>query len=471
MSGEASYGLFIDFGSTFTKLVSMDIGSEQIIGRAQGPSTVDTDIMQGLSAAWEKLDASQGKSYPYRYKLACSSAAGGLKMVAIGLVPDLTVEAAKRAALGAGAKVVGIYSYEVTRREIREMERLEPDIVLLAGGTDGGDRETITKNARSLSTCYLHAPIIVAGNKVAAEEIEKILLSSNKECIVTDNVMPEIGVLQVEEVRSIIREVFIKRIVEAKGLKRAEQFIDGILMPTPTAVLAAARLLSQGTEREEGLGELVVLDVGGATTDIHSVARGEPTQPGVVKKGLPEPFVKRTVEGDLGVRHNAASIVKAVGKAYFEQAKDGSILDLDQAIEHYSLFPDRLAQTEPERGLDMQLARAASGLAMERHAGRLKSVYGPEGEVFFQYGKDLRDIRYVIGTGGPLIFCPQPENIMKETIYSEADPFSLKPAAPEFLLDERYLLYAIGLLSEVEPDKAFRIAMKYMRRLCDKDRR
>jgi uncharacterized protein (TIGR01319 family) len=118
----------------------------------------------------------------------------------------------------------------------------------------------------------------VAGNKVASDEIQALLDSGKKEYVITDNVLPEIGVLQVDKVRSIIRDVFISRIIESKGLKNAEQFVDGILMPTPTAVLTAAKLLSQGTGNEEGLGELVILDIGGATTDVHSIGWGEPTE-------------------------------------------------------------------------------------------------------------------------------------------------------------------------------------------------
>jgi uncharacterized protein (TIGR01319 family) len=465
MNEKVNCGLYIDFGSTFTKLVVIDLEGERVVGRAQSPSTVDTDITLGLRAGFEQIDRAQGVACTYRNKLACSSAAGGLRMVTIGLVPELTAEAAKRAALGAGAKVVGVYSYKLTKRELGELESIEPDIVLLAGGTDGGDQETIVHNAKGLSRSNLQGPIVVAGNKVASDKIQAILESGHKECIITDNVMPEMGVLQVDKARSVIREVFIRRIVEAKGFKKAEEFIDGILMPTPTAVLAAARLIAQGTPKEEGLGELMVVDIGGATTDIHSIARGESTEPGMVQKGLPEPFVKRTVEGDLGLRYNASSIVDAVGKEHFQSGLTSSNLDLEDAINRLRHAPECLPESEPERILDTELARSAARLAMERHAGTIQTVFGPEGQISIQYGKDLRGIKTVIGTGGPLIFNTSPAEVLEETVYSEANPFSLKPKAPDFFLDQQYLLYAIGLLSEVEPDKALRVAKKYLRRL------
>jgi uncharacterized protein (TIGR01319 family) len=101
---------------------------------------------------------------------------------------------------------------------------------------------------------------------------------------------------------------------------------------------------------------------------------------------------------------------------------------------------------------------------MERHAGRIEPTYGPQGEILIQYGKDLTGIRTLIGTGGPLVFSPAPENILEALVFSESNPFSLKPKTPSFYLDQEYLLYAIGLMSEIEPEKALRVAKKHLRK-------
>ncbi|MCJ7687077.1 MAG: glutamate mutase L, partial [Desulfobacteraceae bacterium] len=286
-----------------------------------------------------------------------------------------------------------------------------------------------------------------------------------KDYVITDNVMPEIGVLEVDKVRAIIRELFISRIIEAKGLKNAEEFIDEILMPTPTAVLAAARLLAEGADGEEGLGELAILDIGGATTDVHSVAKGDPTEPGLVKKGLPEPYVKRTVEGDLGMRYNASTIVQVAGEGFFREDRSNSEIDLDKAVSRFVLNPESLPESEEDKALDVKLARAATRFAMARHAGQIETTYGPNGPVYMQYGKDLRGLKTVIGTGGPLIFGPAPDVIIRETLFSGDNPFSLRPRNPKFYLDREYLLYAVGLLSEKEPLKALKLGKKYLRRL------
>lgn len=466
MRKDIEYGLFIDFGSTFTKVVLIDLVNLIVVGRTQRPSTVDSDITIALESALEDIKVMVGRKVPFRYRLATSSAAGGLKMSAIGLVPELTVEAAKRAALGAGAKIIGVYAYRLTQKELKELERTSPDLILLAGGTDGGECETIISNAKQLAGLTdLCAPIIVAGNKAASDEVSAALASGGKEHVITENVMPEIGILEVDKVRAIIRELFISRLIEAKGLKNATEFIDEILMPTPTAVLTAAKILAEGVNGEQGLGELIVLDIGGATTDVHSIAKGDPTEPGILKKGLPEPYVKRTVEGDLGMRHNAPTIVQVAGEAFFEESMRKVGLDLYEAVNRFVYAPESLPESEADAILDVDLARAATRVAMERHAGRIDATYGPNGPVYVQYGKDLRGVETVIGAGGPLIFGPAPDIIIRETLFSEDNPFSLRPQNPAFYLDEKYLLYAVGLLSEKEPVKALKLGKKYLRRL------
>jgi uncharacterized protein (TIGR01319 family) len=95
----------------------------------------------------------------------------------------------------------------------------------------------------------------------------------------------------------------------------------------------------------------------------------------------------------------------------------------------------------------------------------IEAAYGPMGQFHIQYGKDLRGIKTVIGTGGPLIFGTAPETVLKETLHSEAKPFSLKPKQPGFFIDEKYILYAVGLMADAYPDKALRIAKKYLRKV------
>lgn len=458
-----SLALLIDFGSTFTKIQAIDLAAEEIVAYAQSCTTVETDIMVGLREALDLLPPKIRNS-TFSCKLSSSSAAGGLAMVTIGLIPELSAEAARRAALGAGAKVIRVYSFRLSSRELQELEALKPDILLLAGGTDGGNSEVILENAKKLAQSQVRCPIVIAGNKVAADEVNDLLSFSGKTTLVTHNVMPEVNVLNVEPARAMIRKVFIERIIEAKGLKKAEEFVEGILMPTPAAVLSAAQLLSQGTASERGLGDLVVVDIGGATTDVHSIGLGNPVQAGVVCKGLPEPMAKRTVEGDLGIRYNASFILKLCGQERILKNARFSHPDLLQKLQSLSRSVETLPRSEEGRDLDFALAACAAQAAMERHAGTIETLWGPQGQYYVQHGKDLTNIGHLIGTGGIFIHHPQAGEILRKTLFSPQEPFSLRPRDPAIYTDARYCLFAIGLLADRYPEQACRIARKYLKK-------
>lgn len=456
------YYLLIDFGSTYTKLTAVDIGKEAIAATAKAITTVDTGIMDGFRTALEDIYEKIGRQAVFVKKLACSSAAGGLKMVAIGLVPDLTAEAAKRAALGAGARVIKTFSFNLSSDEIDEIRGIKPDIILLAGGTDGGNRDTIVFNARMIAASDIRKPVIVAGNKSARDEIREIFNQSQVEYYVCDNVMPRLNVLEVEPAREEIRHVFMSRIIEAKGMGDAEHLINGILMPTPQSVLKAAEILSTGSDKEEGAGDLIVVDIGGATTDVHSLCDGEPTKTGVTLRGLEEPYAKRTVEGDLGMRYSALSLFEASSTREIKKHLKDKTVDIEAQCRHRSHNIRMVPQTEADIDFDEAMAKVATDHSMTRHAGVIEAVYSPMGMVFSQTGKDLMEVKYMIGTGGVLVYSKNPQAILAEGCYKEEEINSLRPKHPKFVVDKSYILSAMGLLAEEDPDLAVRMMKKYI---------
>lgn len=456
-----SVSLLIDFGSTFTKVVAVDLEKEEIISRAQVTSTVEKDITLGLKEALEKINIELNIRHSLkREALACSSAAGGLRIVSIGFVPELTSEAATRAALGAGAKIVGRYSYELTRQELAEIEEIGPDIILLSGGTDGGDKKVIIHNADVLLHSDLTGThIVVAGNKVAYDEIRTIAEASGRMVKFTKNVMPEIGVLDIEPCNKEIREIYINNIIQAKGIAKAKALVKDIIMPTPSAVLCAAKLLAEGFNGEEGLGDLVIVDVGGATTDVHSVAKGNPANGAIILRGLPEPYVKRTVEGDLGVRYSIGTLLQQLKVRNIPLSPN-----FDRVVSRLA-SRERIPQTEEEYQAEKVLAATAVEIAVERHAGKIEVVYGPAGEMLVQYGKDLTKVGHVIGTGGPIVFSSDPGAILENALFQEESRHILKPKSPKLYVDEQYILYAAGLLAQTNPKSALAIMKKYLKRV------
>ena len=452
--------LLIDFGSTFTKVTAVDLENEIILGCASSFTTVNSDINEGLNNTIEKLEQKIGKLKDYTC-LACSSAAGGLRMVISGLVENVTSKAAKEACLGAGAKVLKTYSYEISEEDLDEIDKINPEIFLLCGGTDGGDKKCILHNANMISKSKSNFPIIIAGNKEANYKCKNIL--KNKEIYIVDNVMPEFGKLNIHSAQNKIREIFLKKIIYAKGISKVDSLISGILMPTPSSVLKALELLSMGYEEESGIGELMAIDLGGATTDVYSVAEGYPQDSNIIYKGIEEPYIKRTVEGDIGMRYSIEGVVEEVGIDKISQMTSLSKEKASQMIQYLKNNPYIISKEKEFINLDLAIAAKAVEIATKRHCGTKEEIYTSNGLAYLQKGKDLTQIKNIIVTGGSLIHLSETYNVIKYALYDINDPTSLRPKSSEILVDKKYILYAMGLLSQLYPKIAIRIMKKELK--------
>ena len=450
--------LLIDFGSTYTKLTAVDVEAEQVLGTAAAYTTVQTDINEGLQKGMALLEQKIGK-LDFVECYACSSAAGGLRMVTSGLVPELTGEAAKLASLGAGAKVVGVYAFQLTEDDIDDIKASKPDIFLLVGGTDGGNTECILHNAKMLAAMQPEFPIVIAGNRTAARQCQRIL--EGCETYICPNVMPKFGVLNIEPTQKQIREIFSNRIIQAKGLSKAAELLSDIMMPTPSAVLQAMELLSQGCEGESGIGDLVAVDVGGATTDVYSVADGMPEHMNTVYKGIPEPFAKRTVEGDIGMRYSIGGIVDAAGLPKLSRLSGLTKQRITELVEQLKNDTEKVPNGDPElEALDHALASGAVEEAVKRHAGTIEETYTMMGQTFVQEGKNLTKVQNIVVTGGSLIHTRRTEEIAKHALFDPMQSASLRPKAADVWVDRTYILAAMGLLSSRYPKAALRIMKK-----------
>ncbi len=445
--------LLMDFGSTYTKLTAVDPDAAAILGTAQSYTTVESDVGEGLMNAQTELERITGK-LDYQERYACSSAAGGLRMIASGLVPSLTAEAAKRAALGAGAKVIRTYAYQLTEDDLGEIDALRPDMLLLTGGTDGGNRECIESNAAAIAQIRHRCPVVIAGNRASAKCCQRALASAGFEAIVTENVMPRFEQLNIDPCRAAIRDLFLSRIVAAKGLTRAQALIDGILMPTPAAVLSALQILS------EHVGELMACDLGGATTDVFSITEGLPTRAGTVVKGLPEPYAKRTVEGDIGMRYSAHGVAEAVGIHRLAQTANQTAERMQSWLDRIDRHKDILPETCAEKDCDCALAEAAIELGLTRHAGTIQQVFTPMGVAYEQVGKDLTRTKLLILTGGALIRSGKALEIAKAAMAAEGYPQSLMPRSAQVAVDRHYILSAMGVLAQRHPVLSKNIMIK-----------
>ena len=452
--------LTADFGSTYTKLTAIDASKAQILATSTAFTTIETDVMEGYNYALQKLEDKIG-SFKYDQLLCCSSAAGGLKMVALGLVPELTSKAAKMAASSAGAKVVKTYAFEISKAEQEEIFTIDPDLILLCGGTDGGNKEVIISNARKLCEIDRNFSTIVAGNKSAAFEVEAVFLKSGKDFVITENVMPEFNKLNIEPAKQKIKELFISKIIDAKGLHKVQQMTNSEIIPTPLAVLNGCELLSKGTATTEGIGDLMAIDIGGATTDVYSISAGTPTFDNVMIKGLPEPYNKRTVEGDLGMRYSLSSLADEIDLVALSKEIKIDTDAINKWVEICKASPNTLAEKDTDNQLiEEGLAKYALKLAVERHAGVVETTFTPFGQMYIVSGKDLTQVELIVGIGGVLVNAANPSNILEGAKGDMQNLMSLKPKNPKYLLDKKYIFASMGLLCALDEELALAIMKK-----------
>lgn len=452
----------VDIGSTWTKaaLFTPEGDALTLVNHVLTPTTTHhlaegffTSLNQVLNVADARPLLNSG-DVTLKYS---SSAKGGLAVAAMGLVPSITLESAKVTAHSSGAKIAQYYSYKLNRHDIQALEDSPPDILLFTGGTDGGEESYGLANARALAASSLDCAIIYAGNRDIQDDVQAIL--GHKDLITVDNVLPDLDHPNPYAARKAICDVFLSRIVKGKGLDVIVGETGEEPMPTPWTVYELVKAIS---EVDSAWKEFMLIDMGGATTDVYS-ASANTLSPDTVLHGVPEPFVKRTVEGDLGMRVSAVVVGESTQElvnavfVHQPQRKDAFYGYLRHLVAH----PDYLPVTEEEKHFDTLLAGLCVGYASERHAGTKKQVCTCVGNVDLQVGRDLTTVRKVVGSGGWLSRASQ-FDVHRWLKYRELDDSSrriLLPGQFDYYRDAKGLLPLLANVARLDPQAAARTSI------------
>jgi len=443
--------LTVDFGSTFTKaaLIAED---GTMLGTAStpttGPQTGDrrSDILDGYRALRAQLDVPDDAVVH-----ACSSAGGGLRLVVVGYERTVTAEAGHRVGLSAGAKVVHVADGPLTTKDVSGIRAARPDIILLVGGTDGGNASVLLHNATRLAKGAIggsgvHAvPIVLAGNVDARGEATAVLEAGGRWVIHADNVLPQIGVIAPDSARAAIREAFLRHVIGGKGLSRDAAFGRMVEAATPDAVLRGVEVIAD----VRAGGDVMVVDIGGATTDVYSVITPEGEDATLHKDVVAPLWHARTVEGDLGMRWNAEHVVEAAESEHLL----GSVGDaeaLSSYAAHVHARPGSLPIDDGERRRDLELARLAALVAVRRHARPAQPTESP---------RPLANVATLIGSGGVLRHADAAgrRSVLGAVLADHAGGWKV-PRSASAMVDSAYLLYAVGLLDAHDPVLARMVA-------------
>ncbi|MDU1176826.1 MAG: glutamate mutase L [Peptoniphilus harei] len=444
--------LLVDVGSTYTKLHLVDTSKNVILAGASSYTTVETDVREGFNKAYKKLR--EISDVKYDKILGCSSASGGLKVIAIGFSKSLTTDAARLASLSSGARILDVYSYELKDEQVEEIKSAGADIIVLCGGTDHGNRDNIIYNAKKLAKGSVKTPVVVAGNIDTHEEIRDIFNKADVPCDFTENVMPTTNTINYRPLRKTIGDLFIKTIAHAKGIDLLSQDFE-ILLPTPVAVQKAMSVYAKYLDKV-----ILSVDIGGATTDIHSIGKTYYGEENVISPPIDEPYEKRTVEGDMGMRYSATALYESVGDEPF--LKFG-IKDAKEKTEFRFNHTNYIPDNEEDLFFDNALCYIATHTSLMRHVGNIKKIKTPTRTIYEQYGKDLRPAEMFIGTGGSLINSDDPKKIL--SAIRDLDEKYLINRDVKCYLDKDYILSSAGLISTVDEEASYKLLKKYLKEL------
>jgi len=426
--------LVAEIGSTTTLVTAFNaiydsMGSVVVDIPFQGKScttVLDGDVTIGLKNAVKDIENQIGESLTWNKMLATSSAAGGLRITVHGLMEQMTVKAAREAALGAGGIIKMVTAGKMRKSDLKRIHDINPNMIMIAGGTDYGERETALYNAELISAEKFSIPIVYCGNIENQEEIKDIF--KGQEIYLIDNVYPMVDSLNVEPARKIIQQAFEKNIVKAPGMNKIKEMVNGSIMPTPGAVMESSKVLY------DMIGDLVVFDVGGATTDVHSVTDGSTVVLDMLVN--PEPKAKRTVEGDLGVFINSKNVIDLL------DPRDLGGLTKEYIAQHIKPIPTEI----DDINASSLLTKKALDVAISRHVGFIKRKYDGESG-FVAYGKDLSEVKYIIGTGGALTRLPKGKEMLLGIRYLKDEVTMLPKKGAKVLLDQNYIMACAGVLS------------------------
>jgi uncharacterized protein (TIGR01319 family) len=466
--------LATDCGSTTTKsiLIEPRDGVYRLIARGEAPTTVEApheDVTQGVLHAVHEIEERVGRRLVDSGRLltpqsdvggvdlvlATSSAGGGLQMMVSGLVLEMTGESAQRAALGAGAIVMDTIALNDGRRpheRIELLRRMRPDMLLLSGGTDGGDMRRVAEMAELLLAADPQArhgagfdlPVIYAGNRDAAPLVRE-LLERRMALSVVPNLRPALEREQLGPARDAIHELFMEHVMaHAPGYRKLLTWSPVPVMPTPGAV---GRMIETIARRERRA--VVGADIGGATTDVFSVFDG---------------VFNRTVSANLGMSYSVANVLAEAG---LEQVLRWVPFEVDAGelrnrIKNKMIRPTTIPQRLADLVVEQALAREALRLAFEQHRALAVGLKGVQTERTIsdlagapggdRSRVDLMALGLLLGSGGVLSHAPR----RVQAALMMIDAF-LPEGLTELAVDSVFMMPQLGVLSTVHPEAAAQV--------------
>jgi uncharacterized protein (TIGR01319 family) len=470
--------LATDCGSTTSKArFFKKLGNEyRFVASGEAPTTVEApfeDVTLGVRNAVREVEEltghkmlaphgiiipSKGENEGVDLYVTTSSAGGGLQMMVAGVVKTMTAESAERAALGAGAIVMDVMAVNDGRRPYQKIERiryLRPDMILMAGGTDGGNVTHVVETAELIDAAKpkprlgidFELPIVFAGNKEARIPVERILNEAYALKVV-DNIRPVLEFENTDPARNVIHELFMEHVMShAPGYDRLMKWTPIPIMPTPAGEGRMFQTIAQTYNAN-----VIGVGLGGATTNVYSTYENK--------------FV-RTVSANLGMSYSICNVLKEAGTKNIVRwvPFDTEEEDLRNRLYNKMIRPTTIPQTVKDLVVEHAVAREALRLGFEHHKLLARPLRGVqrrrtiadifEQEAFEETYIDMLYVDWLAGTGGLLSHAPR----RAQSALMLIDGFQPE-GVTNLAQDSVFMMPHLGVLSTVHPKAAIEIFEK-----------
>jgi uncharacterized protein (TIGR01319 family) len=467
--------LATDCGSTTTKAILIKKrGNEyRLMARGEAPTTVEApfeDVMVGVANSFNEVEeltqsrflSSDGLIRPSVSEnegvdayVSTSSAGGGLQMLVAGVVKEMTAESAERAALGAGAIVMDVLAINDRRlphQKVELIRKLRPDMILLSGGTDGGDVTHVVGMAEIIRAAKPRArlglqfklPVIYAGNKDARPRITEIL---GEEFVlhIVDNLRPVLERENLMPARLMIQDMFLEHVMShAPGYKNLMGWTDAPIMPTPAAV----GKLIQTIGEQRGI-TVIGVDIGGATTDVFSYF---------------QKVFNRTVSANYGLSYSVSNVLADAGIDNIARWVPFSFEAdrLRNVVKNKMIRPTTIPATLEALMIEQAIGREALRMSFAQHRSLAVGLKGVQqqrtiAEAFEQTRTgetliNMMDLDLFVGSGGILSHAPR----RAQAALMIMDSFQPE-GFTQLAVDSIFMMPHLGVLSEINPEAASQV--------------
>ncbi len=441
--------LALDIGTSQTRAALFDViqGRYRFVAMGTSRTTINApynDVEEGVRRALEELQDLTGRIFlgaegvlimPTGLDgagvdacVATMSAGPPLRVVAVGLLEEVSVESARRLAETTYAQVVEALSLNDRRRQEERIDAIlqaRPDLIIMAGGIEGGATLSVRKMLECVGLANYLLPrnrrpqVLFAGNYAMQKEIEEAL-SPLTDLHLAANVRPSLEFEQLSPAQTALAKIFkTVRANQFNSVANIDSWTKGTLIPSSKALSRVARFLSRVYDSEKGV---LAIDIGSSATTITAAFEGLP-----VLGVYPQLGLGRHV---LGILEHTS--LESISRWLFE---DITVEQVRDYIHNKAAFPDSIPATKEELAIEQALARQAMRIAVHKVSPGFPKA-SPNGL--------LPGVEPLLATGSVLTQAPSPGQGLLMLLDG------LQPTGvTTVLLDQNSLLPAIGAAAEV----------------------